>query len=125
MLNQSQVEFILGMDFLGLQIVPENYDLIAKVSYLSQRYGLSLTPRKMFYDSKNGVVSSSVHRPHNLALNETLFDDVVEIAQASEEEIVWARGFQFGEKSVKKLRKLRRDICRKGIEELLQNIQKP
>lgn len=120
MLNRTQVGFIVSMEILGIPITMENATEVYKVSYLAQQRGLQIAPKIVYYDKRNGKLSSETRRTHYDDFDENLLYDIKEVSCSRPEEIGWAKTFQMKKSSAKKLEKLKIDIEKKGIEKLLK-----
>ena len=120
-MDRMQIRLALGLEAMGIEVCPENYDLICGAVYLARQEGIYLTQRPLNYFPSNNRVSSFVPFAGG-PFDGSFYDDLVEIMSDASlpSEYREVDRFQLSGETVVKLKELGMKIREEGLETLLE-----
>jgi hypothetical protein len=122
-MNQMQVSLVLGMEVLGIRVNRRNYREICDATFLAEKRGVHISPSSVYYDAGENQAYSPLSHESGGQPSWNLACDLGTIEEDRRSGISDEEDYELDENSLGKLRKLKRDIEKRGLKRLLRESQ--
>ncbi|MAG07568.1 hypothetical protein CMI46_02025 [Candidatus Pacearchaeota archaeon] len=119
-MNRMQIKLALGMKVLGIKVNSGNYREVCNATFLAEERGVHISPSFICYNAKENRAYSPFSHESEGEPSWNLACDLGTIEEDRKSGIRGEEDYELDEESLGKLKRLRKDIERKGLKELLR-----